>query len=173
MVENAKWIWIKNAPNNSFYVVHLQKELVFEKEIVGVEIKTTADTFFQLYVNGVFLGRGPHCAGGDYDGTCKFLQDAQRQAYYRDVLAYTYVSSFSFAPKSNQLHFFAEVRYGRILKTDGTAGKGGFILQAVLTFIDGSKLEIGTDSEWEARLCNQRTATNGLGCSTWMTNTMR
>ena len=162
MIKNAKWIWIKNAPNNSFCVAQFQKEFILEKEIIDVEIKTTADTFFQLYVNGEFLGRGPHCAGGDYDGTCKFLQDTQRQAYYRNVLPYTYVSSFSFQPKSNKLHFFAEVRYGKILKTDGTAGKGGFILQALLTFIDGTTLEIGTDKTWEARLCNQRTAMNKI-----------
>jgi len=153
MTEHSKWIWRAGADECRF--AQLRREYVFGEKIVRAVIYATGDTFFRLSVNGTHIGRGPHCPGGDYDGSCKFSSDTGR-AYYRNVIPKTYVSTYEIAPDSPRIAFFAEVRFGKIVFTDVSAGKGGFRLEAELFFADGTKTIVGTDRTWEARADRRR-----------------
>lgn len=156
---NGKWIWPKQAGGSTkppFCVAEFCREYQFEKEMELVSARVTADTFFSFYINERLVGRGPHCPGGDYDGTCMFGQEAASRTYYRGVMPYTYISTFSVPISGNSLNIFADVRFGKLVSTDVSAGVGGLYMEGTVFFQDGSQAHIGTDGSWQGRIASQR-----------------
>lgn len=156
MLEKAKWIWVSDHTEEDFYIVHLKKEILFDKKIKEVKIQCTGDTFFDLFLNKRHVGCGPHCAGGDYDGLCKFGERAKNREYYKNVIPKTYVNSFIEEIDSENLDIFASVRFGKVVATDTSSGKGGFILQADLIFEDGTSSCVVTDKSWKGKIESRR-----------------
>lgn len=156
MLEKAKWIWVSDHTEEDFYIVHLKKEILFDKKIKEFKIECTGDTFFDIFLNKRHIGCGPHCAGGDYDGFCKFGERAKNREYYKNVIPKTYVNTFSAEIDSERFDLFASVRFGKIVGTDTSSGKGGFIMQADLLFEDGTRSCVVTDKSWEGRIENRR-----------------
>ncbi len=58
------WIWIKeNDFTPDFKMVEFKREYTLEG---STTLRICADTRYELYINGKFLGRGPSSPGGDY-----------------------------------------------------------------------------------------------------------
>ena len=61
---NAKWITINELPDKtSLYI--FRKKFTYLKEAERFQIEISADSRYQLYINGTFLADGP-CMGGEY-----------------------------------------------------------------------------------------------------------
>ncbi len=59
------WIWIKeNDINPPFRMVEFKNEYNLQANTV---LRICADTRYELYINGKFVGRGPSSPGGDYE----------------------------------------------------------------------------------------------------------
>ena len=58
------WIWINEKDiNPQFKMVEFKKEYNLQNDTV---LRICADTRYELYINGKFIGRGPSSPGGDY-----------------------------------------------------------------------------------------------------------
>lgn len=161
----ANWIWFPKSldeKDDHFCVAEFYREYRFDKNVKSVTLHVTADTFFKLWMNGRQIGRGPHCPGGDFDGTCMFGQKPNSHSVYRGVIPVTYLSEFSVTVNENFLRFASEVRFGKTVYTDVSAGSGGFYLEGTVHFQDGSSQWIGTDSSWLSRKSAQRTSVQEL-----------
>ena len=49
MLEKAKWIWVSDHTEEDFYIVHLKKEILFDKKINEFKIECTGDTFLIFF----------------------------------------------------------------------------------------------------------------------------
>ncbi len=153
----AKWIWLNeqdypdiqstfctqfcSAEGYTYAVADFLRTFEFQKQIEKAEITVSGDTKFRLWVNGKFAVTGPVCPGGDY-GYCQPMEN-----HYANVL--------TLYPDSTALDFFAQVQLSPVVQTDVSAGRGGFYLECIVTFSDGSKTVAGTDKSW---LCAKNTA---------------
>lgn len=158
-MEQAKWIWLNGTEiprEEDFYVAEFCRQYKFDKELRSVTLNVTADTFFHLWLNESTLGRGPHCPGGDYDGTCMFGTKPGSRVHYRGVMPVTLLSTFSTQLSGTELRLWAAVRFGKMVFTDVSVGKGGFFLEGTVFFQDGSTQTIGTDHSWQGRRSAQR-----------------
>lgn len=154
MHELEKWIWLPKAqyPNNqttiyspydkhtegNYTVAEFQREYKFEKEIASVQLRFSGDTEFQLFCNGEILATGPVSVGGDFLGN-----DRPRANFY--------AAEMEIYPASDTLDFFARVKMMPMVICEYSKGHGGFMLTGHVTFKDGSKALIMTDSTWQVR----------------------
>ncbi len=156
-----KWIWLPEDKypdrqcccysdlgddrSGEFTVAEFKKEYAYGKKIVSAKIRFSADTVFQLYINGEFYAAGPASVGGD------FLSNEKPRNYY-----YAYEAEIN--PDSDTLEFFARVRMKPDRGFEFSKGHGGFMLAAEIRFADGTKTVIGTDSSWLVRFNGSYTA---------------
>ncbi len=150
-----KWIWLPedkypdrqcccysdldDNKSGLFTVVEFKKEYAYGKKIASAKLRFSADTAFQLYINGEFYATGPASVGGD------FLSNEKPRNYY-----YAYETEFD--TDSDTLEFFARVRMKPDRGFEFSKGHGGFMLAAEIRFADGTKTVISTDSSWLVRL---------------------
>ncbi len=150
-----KWIWLPAdkypdrqaccysdlTENKSgiFTVAEFKKEYSFGKKIAKARLRFSADTALQLYVNGEIHATGPVSPGGDF-----LSNDRARSNFYS--------SETVLEPDSDTLSFFARVRMKPDRGFEFSSGRGGFMLGGELTFADGTKEYICTDSTWFVRL---------------------
>ena len=149
-----KWIWLpkETYPNNqttvyspydkhtagNFTVAEFKKEYCFGKKIRTAKLRFSGDTEYQLFCNGEILATGPVSVGGDFLGN-----DKPRTNFYS--------SEVEICPDSTKLDFFARVKMMPVVICEYSKGHGGFMLTGHLTFEDGTKALIMTDSTWMVR----------------------
>ncbi|MBR3802855.1 MAG: hypothetical protein IKK37_05340 [Clostridia bacterium] len=149
-----KWIWLPEGKypdrqcccysdlgdDNSgiFTVAEFKREYAYGKRIASAKLRFSADTAFQLYINGEFYATGPASVGGD------FLGNEKPRNYY-----YAYETEIN--PDSDVLEFFARVRMKPDRGFEFSKGHGGFMLAAEIRFADGTKTVINTDNSWLVR----------------------
>ncbi|MBR0463239.1 MAG: hypothetical protein IJJ23_02490 [Clostridia bacterium] len=149
-----QWIWLPasrypdsqrtvysaltDTSQGNYTVAEFQKSYAFDRIVTGAHIRFSGDTACQLYVNGSAAGTGPASVGGDFIGN-----ETVRGPFY----AY----ETDLEPQSKTLLFFARVRMMPVQICEYSKGRGGFMLSALLTFDDGTQVEIGTDETWQCR----------------------
>ena len=149
-----KWIWLPedkypdrqcccysdltDDKSGKFTVAEFKKEYKYSKKIAKAALRFSADTAFQLYINGEFYATGPASVGGD------FLSCEKPRNY-----CYAYETEIN--PDSDTLEFFARVRMKPDRGFEFSKGHGGFMLAAELVFADGTKTVISTDNSWLVR----------------------
>ena len=150
-----KWIWLPKDSYSDyqitgydtmsgeipgkFAVAEFKKCYTFTKKTSSVHLRFSGDTNFKLYLNGEILATGPATPGGDF--LCNGKQRPNFYAYEMTV-----------HPDTEKLDFFAKVRKHPSQLCDFSKGRGGFMMSALITFDDGTKTVICTDSTWLARL---------------------
>ena len=152
---NNNWIWLpeKNYPENqetvcsyfvdkddvNYTVAEFKKEYKFEKTVKSAKLSFSGDTAFQLYLNDEIIATGPASVGGD------FIENDKPQDKY-------YYSEKTVFPDSNCLNFFARVQMFPSQCYYFSKCHGGFLLEAIITFEDGTEEKISTDESWLSRL---------------------
>ncbi len=161
MLLPEKWIWLpeKEYPESqktryngfdgiragNFTVAEFTKEYRFGKKVVSLNMIFSGDTEFQLFCNDKFVATGPAFAGGDFLGN-----DRERNEFYK--------MQKEIKPDSKEICFFARVKMMPTRICEYSKGHGGFMLGAEVTFEDGTKTVISTDSSWKARKNSAYTA---------------
>ncbi len=157
-----QWIWLpeERYPGNQrhclseLFSIHMEEEgqynmvafsraYGFDKPIRRVKIRTSGDTFFRLYVNGVHCVTGPATSGGDW-----FIDNKPKPHYYATELTLDGATP-GFA--AGELAFLSHVRTRPTRLFECSRGKGGFFLTAWVTFADGTKTVLRTDEGWQAQ----------------------
>jgi len=153
----AEWIWLSpeiyGEYQNTFVRMEAPEEekaayrycvadFAAEIDLPGiperVELWVSGDTHFRLWVNDAFVGFGPAAAGGD------FLTVEPLDWYYRNP--------YCVRPGERRLRFFAQVQLSPQVLTEFSCGRGGFLLEGIAYFSDGTSAAFGTDAGWRARL---------------------
>ena len=154
MQQCDNWIWLPAGeyPDNqstvfsaladtsggNYTVTEFQKRYTFDRPVRRARLRVSADTAFRLYLNNQVIVTGPPSAGGDFIGN-----ETAREHYF------AYETELS--PGSAELYFRAEVRMCPVQICEYSKGRGGFMLQAELTFGDGSRVGISSDESWLCR----------------------
>ena len=125
-------------PNAGFTVADFTKTYFFDREIASVTAIFSANSYVELFCNGVPVGTGPASVGGD------FLENGKAREWY-------YANEVTFALEGRTLEFFARVRMNPIRMYEYSKGRGGFMLSATVSFKDGSSLTVSTDETWLTR----------------------
>ena len=155
------WIWLleRDFPANQttvfsahgdmteghYTVAEFRRDYAFDRRVASIRLRVSADTAYQLYVNGAPASTGPACVGGDFIGN-----DTPRDNYY--------AFEQEIRLDAKDVSFFARVRMMPVQICEYSKGRGGFTLSAALIFEDGTEQTVSTDESWLARL-------NGAYCA--------
>lgn len=160
---NGKWIWLdKNKyPDrqiskpmrdgdieDEFSAVEFQRNYKFDKKIIRATVNASASMKYQLWINKNYIGRGPIDDGGDID-----LHESMLTHYF---------NTYEVDVNNNEISFFSRVYSRPTAYSDYGLGHGGFFVDAVLHFEDGSEKNIFTDETWNARLNSMFIDANNL-----------
>ena len=110
----------------------------YPAKIVKAKIDIFADVRFWLYLNGAFVGTGPVCAGGDYGNT--------------QPMPVQYYNTYEIDVDSTDLDLYVMVQKNVIVQCDMSKGRPGLVLQATLTFEDGTNETVTADGSWQGRI---------------------
>lgn len=153
------WIWIdkKCYPEfqNSYYnilfdcenkethkynycVAEFKREFIFEKALKSIKIYVSADSFYQLYINGNIEGIGPASSGGD------FLCVGKTPKHY--------INKHFVKCNGNKIFVSAFVRLLPQMLTNYSKGHGGFYFEGEVVFEDGTSNRIYSDYSWLSRV---------------------
>lgn len=127
----------KNAEDFRYCVADCYKEYKFDIRIKTVGFCVSADNCYILHINDELVGIGPALPGGDFLCTGKppkFYADRYELDYHIDGI--------------NKLEIEAKVRLQPEMCCDYSCGHGGFYFSGVVTFEDGTTVEIESDSSW-------------------------
>ena len=163
MDHKEQWIWLPedqyprhqltryserdSTHENSYTVVAFSRDYHFQKPIREVEIRCSGDTAFALFCNGQHLMNGPVLPGGDF-----------LEGYHHIPLPSHYATMLSFstehdsALQEGKICFYAQVRMGPSRCFEYSMGHGGFMLSAIIQFMDGSSIQVHSDKSWNAAL---------------------
>lgn len=163
------WIWLDNVKYgeyqksfftimckganraSKFAIAEFRRRYIFDKKIARVKLKISADTCYQLTLNGDFIGTGPACCGGD------FLSLSDPFRHYSD--------NYELELCGNVLEFHVRVQHVPDALTDYSKGQSGLAAEAVVIFEDGSSDYISTDESWESRIDTHFKAINRYDAS--------
>ena len=154
MPQRDHWIWLpaseypdaqstvlsalNGTSGGNYSVAEFQKRYTFDRPVLRACLRVSADTAFRLYLNDQVIVTGPPSVGGDFIGN-----ETAREHFF----AY----ETEIRPESAELFFRAEVRMCPVQICEYSKGRGGFMLQAELTFEDGSRTDISSDESWLCR----------------------
>lgn len=125
---------------DDYTVVRCQRMYSFHKPIASVELRSSADTFFRLSLNGEAIFSGPVAVGGDF-----LTNELARPQHY--AMKRTIVEDFV-GLWDGVLNFSALVRMSPVRMYEYSQGHGGFFLTAHIRFADGEKTVVVTDESW-------------------------
>lgn len=123
---------------DKFACVGFKKTMTFEKPVKNVVLKVFADTEYQLYANGEFVGAGPVCPGGDYGNT--------------EPPTVQYYSTYELCDIKSKLEIYVRVLKTVYVQCRVSSGRGGLWVRGSVIFEDGSVSELETDETWLARV---------------------
>lgn len=122
----------------NFCVAEFMRTYSFEKRVQKMRISVSADTKFQLWCCGEWVGQGPVAAGGDFANQLPMPKH--------------YGNEYEITTDLSDIDFFARVYMPPDVMTDCSCGHGMFILRCEIIFEDGTTEIIRTDKDWSARL---------------------
>lgn len=150
-----KWIWLSkndyptrqetiingfaSKENGNYTVAEFKKEYKFKKVPRSIKLCFSADTLFQLYINGEVIATGPACVGGDFIGN-----ERVRETFY------TFEKEIT--PSTDTLDILARVQMMPERICHYSMGHGGFMLTATAEFDSGKTETFGTDKSWLSRV---------------------
>jgi len=157
-----QWIWLPRAQypdrqntilaavgrpasleEGHYTVVRCKKSWETGKPIREVTIRSSADTFFRLFLNEKQILSGPAAVGGDF-----ISNERARPQHYATTICLKEHPGFS----EGKLDFSAMVRMMPIKIFEYSQGHGGFFLTAQVRFEDGTKTTLVTDESWKIQL---------------------
>jgi len=124
----ANWIWYKGQSSPRNFYLYARKEVEIPGPVERAEVNCTADSRYQLFINGRLIGRGPA------------RSDPRWQSYDK------YEVSSHLHPGKNVIaaliHHYGESTASYI------PGRGGFLFQGEIMCVNGSGLTILSDDTW-------------------------
>jgi hypothetical protein len=125
----ANWIWCHGEPRPRNFYLHLRKTFELPAKARSACVLVSADSRYQLFVNGEFVNRGP--------ARC----DRRWQSYDEwDIAKYLRAGKNALAAL---VHHYGEWTFSYML------GRGGFISQADIVLANGETLQLQTDDTWK------------------------
>lgn len=128
-ISSAKWIWNKNDINPINKWIVFRKEIMINGKVKSAAIKISADSRYDAYLNGQFLGNGP--------------SRAFQSEYFYD----NYDITFDLLEGKNLLAF-AVNHYG-IQTHHLQLGQPGFICSLQIEYINGVKENMESDKSFK------------------------
>lgn len=136
---NYIWIDRESTSTGAFSVVKFTKSYKLNGA-KGVNLRVCADSSYMLYVNGKFIGRGPVSPGADF-----LMYDSE----------YRYYSTYSVILDSDEIEISALVTASALVLTEYPSKQPFLFLDGEL-FSNEKKIEIATDTTWEAEFLSER-----------------
>jgi alpha-L-rhamnosidase len=125
----AHWIWCDGEPQPRNFYLHLRKTFELPIKARSARVLVSADSCYQLFVNGKFVNRGP--------ARC----DRRWQSYDEwDITKYLRTGKNAIAAL---VHHYGEWTFSYML------GRGGFLCQAEIALTNGETLQLQTDDTWK------------------------
>ena len=127
----GQWIWCSGEERPKNFYLHVRRSLECRSGLRKAEIDVTADSRYQLFVNGVRVAAGP--ARCDRRWQCLDRWDVTR--FLRpgpNVVAAL-------------VHHYGEWTFAYML------GRAGFLADLALTYGEGKVEHVGTDASWRVR----------------------
>lgn len=136
----ARWIWLNG--DSSAPAAMFRHEVVLAGAPQQVKAWLTADTKYQLYINGRLVSRGPVDIGRDYQGgnTHRWFYD------FRDLTHY-----FKLGTNIISAEVFREWPNGFVV----SRGQPGFLFEAEITSVKGIRTVVKSDTGWRSRPASQ------------------
>jgi len=127
--ERAHWIWCDGEPRPRNFYLYLRKTFELTSKAKSSHVCVSADSRYQLFVNGKFVNRGP--------ARC----DRRWQVYDEwDVARYLRAGRNVLAAL---VHHYGEWTFSYML------GRGGFICQADIALANGDEMQLQTEESWK------------------------
>jgi len=137
---SARWIWIDGDPQYKKKVCHFRREFHAEAVPDKHEILVSADSVYQLYVNGRYILRGP-CKG---DSFRKYVDRVNIASYLKSGRN-TIAALAAYFPNEAIDNYAFKNGPTSVIST----GRGGFLLAEDKN--NELRYGIGTDEQWLAR----------------------
>ncbi len=151
----AQWIWLNrekypeyaDSPISVFHpgmktckyvIAEFQKQLAFDKIATRITMDISADVKFWLYVNGIYIGAGPVCAGGDYG--------------IIEPMPWQYYNTYEVTIGASELEIYVMVQNRPSQMCDMSQGRNGLYASVMVEFDDGTSQCFGTDDSWKVRV---------------------
>ncbi len=135
----SNWIWIddKNQNSSEFIMAEFKREYKVKKRAT---LKICADTRYELYIDGMLIGRGPASAGGDYPAGQKM--PSLKYGYYDE-----YVIN-----KQGRVEIKAVVTSAPTVLKEYTFGTPGLWVE----LWENGALIGQSDTSWQGKKCKSR-----------------
>jgi alpha-L-rhamnosidase len=128
---HARWIWCAGEAQPRNFYLYVRKTLTIPKAVRHADIMVTADSRYQLFVNGVRVARGP--ARCDRRWQCVDQWDITGDLVSgENVLAAL-------------VHHYGEWTFSYML------GRGAFLAESSIECVDGSTVVVATDDSWKVQ----------------------
>jgi len=124
----ANWIWCKGGRSPRNFYLYARKEVEISAPVERAEFNCTADSRYQLFINGRLIGRGPARSDPRWQSYDKY-QVNSRLHPGKNVIAVL-------------IHHYGEPTSGYI------PGRGAFLFQGKVICINGDVLTILSDDTW-------------------------
>jgi len=127
--DRAEWIWCEGDPVPENFYLYCRKSVDLPPGPASAEVNVTADSRYQLFVNGEYVGRGP-------------------ARYDQRWMSYDSYDILPFLQEGENVISAIVHQYG-VETHSYVLGKGGFLLQGEVQKEDGSSAMLKTDDSWK------------------------
>ncbi len=134
--DEARWIWHPPQENMENFYLHARRVFDVPDEPLGALLQLAAHNWYQVWVNGVFIGRGPD----------------ESDLHWQYVHEYDVTTALH--PGRNVIAVFAH-NYGPEYEniTQQREGPGGLLVQLDVACAEGSVVRVWTDESWRVKQC--------------------